>query len=244
VIQVEYDYLVNRTLLATKENFAKPGFKKICLSFIKLDTQYVVSKYIENIASISMHFQLSDNETGIYPPSVEILKGGKTNIGNDLSSFHKLDKKVQDKCFAVTRKFSNFLRDTNQIVYKSEKIDNIRIRGYFCLDLIVSKEKSQVFVVEVNARFAGGTGLYNILTNQAGIGSVFEHTYQCFAGQKTNFKRDFAEIQPHGVKRYAKTKTVDGLLRSAECKTINREGLDETVKQDEKTYTHIVFKRK
>jgi len=240
VIQLEYDGVPNRTIIATKQAFKDPGFKSECISIINPNTQYVVSNFIEDLVTVSMHIQISDTEIGIYPPSVEI-KNGPTYAGNDLSAFQKLDGKTKDECFKIAYKFGEMIRDMKELEHNGEKISNIRNRGYFCLDLLVPKDGSSVFVIEVNARFAGCTGLLNILSHKAGVGSVYEHSYKCFTWQKTNFKQDFAKLDSRGIKRFAKAKIENGLLRSAEKKDINREGLDQTTRQDKGIYTHTVF---
>ena len=245
VIQEPYGVSGGGTWIATKENINSAGFKRDIEEKVKDTDIYAVSDYIKNIGSISVHIQVSNNEIGIYPPGVQIMKGSAFS-GTDLRAFTFLDKEAQQECIAAAKKFGEILKSIKEVTVGNETISDIDLRGYFGLDLIVAPQGQtpRVYAVETNARYTGSTSLLNILSIKAGVGSVFEHSFDAFYADKTNFGEKFAKIKPYARKRYAEvTKNEDGLLRSAEDKKRNREGLDDTTSQetDYSLYTHSVF---
>jgi len=147
------------------------------ISLIKNNEKYIVSDFIENRCSVSVHIQISNNQIAIYPPSLQIMKGPKW-IGSDLYGFTQLDKAIQEKCLEQAQDFGKILQ-------------GLGVRGFMGLDQIVGKD-GQVYAVETNARFTGTTGLLNTLSKIAGLGSVYQHTFDAFYNDSTDF--DFSKI--------------------------------------------------
>jgi len=184
-VQTEYGSGGNGTWLVTKD-FDK---EKI-LSELNPGETYVVGDFIHNLASVGIQVQLSNNEVAVYPAGIQLMRGPHY-IGTDIYAFTQLPEDAQKECIEVGKKFGQILKGLPQ-----------KPRGFVGLDLIVAKEGSpRVFAVETNARFTGSTGLLNILSHKAGIGSVFEHTYRAFYDEETNLQALFDKISPTGIKR-------------------------------------------
>jgi hypothetical protein len=215
VIQTEYSAGGEGTVIATRE-FGVDKTK------INPKVNYVVSEYIENMCSASVHILISANEIAAYPPNIQIMKG-PSFVGSDLFAFSKLDEDVKNECIETGEKFGRLLR---------EKFHNFQ--GYIGIDIIITKSgRPRVFLVETNARFDGTTGLLNILCHMAGIGSVYGHAYEATYAPATNFGPLLAKITPNGRKRYAQ--------KGEDISHVNKEGLDETGYQEDGFYTHAVF---
>lgn len=237
VVQEEYGSSGEGTLIITKKNFADPAFVKNCMDLIKEDETYVVSEFIENSHSVSIHFQVSNNEVAVYPPGIQLMNG-PSFAGCDLFAFSQFDDEIKNECIAVAQKFGEILRDMGS---PDGLFPGVRIRGYFGLDVIIAKKGTpRVYAVETNARFTGSAGLLNILSNLAGAGSIYEHTFQAFYDDKTDFAAKFKKISPNGRKRYAEIERgEDGrIITDTDC---NQEGLDQTVYQEYDFYTHAIF---
>lgn len=241
VIQSEYGAGGEGTIIATKKMFADPKFMTLCKKNIKPNQVFVVSEYIENICSVSIHIQLTNNEIAIYPPTVQFLRG-PCFIGSDLFAFNQLSDDVKQECTSMARTFGNILRNIGDYIDVRE-IKEKKLRGYFGLDVIVAKSgKPRVFAIETNPRFTGTTGLMNILCHKAGIGSVFEHSWQAFYADETNLVKQFKKITPVGRKTYAMVaRDKGGNVITPADNTHNLEGLDETVYQEDGFYTYAIF---
>jgi hypothetical protein len=207
---------------------------------INPDREYVVSDYIHNRCSIGIQMQISDTDIAIYPPSIQLMKG-PAYAGSDVFGFSELPEKVKERCYEIARKFGEIIRDLD--VLPTNKRVKLRNRGFFGIDAIIEEgEDPQVYVVETNPRFTGVTGLLNILSHKSGAGSVFEHSYKCYLGERLNTEA-IENIVPNGRKRYAEfERNEDGEAHSLENEKINHEGFDKTAFQEEGFYyTHAVF---
>ncbi|MCL2846636.1 MAG: ATP-grasp domain-containing protein [Firmicutes bacterium] len=229
VIQTEYGSAGEGTYFATKSAMSIKKYCKSCMSKIKAHEMYVVSDFVPTHCSVSCHIQISANEVAVYPPGIQLMRGPKF-IGSDLFAFSQLPVEIQEDCRATAVRFGEILREYDP-----------KARGYFGLDLIVAKSDNKVYAIETNARFTGTTGLMNILSHKAGIGSVFEHTYEAFYAKSTNLTEKFRRITPSGRKRYAEvSRDEDGSLHFEDGKS-NREGLDKTAYQEDDIYTYSIF---
>ena len=196
---------------------------------------YIVSDYIKNIGSVSVHTQISNNEVALYPAGIQIVKDGEFH-GVDLNAFRGLDRDAQNACYLAARQFGTVLQQHPE-----------RIRGYFGLDLIVTPpcDGPRAYVVETNARMTCSTPALNIKSHEAGIGGVFQHTYDAHYADKTNFASKFCKIQPNIREKFADVERDEhGLLVSTAHPKYNREGLDQThTQENDEVYTHCYFEK-
>ncbi|MCL2484235.1 MAG: hypothetical protein FWD89_00220 [Firmicutes bacterium] len=231
-VQAEYTSGGEETFLLTRKYFEEEGYAKKIKSKIDSKQEYLVSEYIENIGSVGIQMQISNNEIALYPPSIQVMKG-PVYIGSDLVAYTKLDEEVKEKCEEIAQEFGYILQNLDKLRIKRPGFKNAKIRGFIGIDVIVGKD-GKVYAIETNPRFTGATGLLNILSHMAEQGSVYEHAYQAFYDKKTSLTRKFKKIEPLGRKKYADEDGKEGY---------EQEGLDETVHREEGCYTHAIFER-
>ena len=241
VIQTEFGGGGEGSYIVRRETFTEE-YAAWLKAEMKSTVKYVVSEYVYNLCSVGVQILVSDDEIGIYPPSIQILNG-PCYIGSDLYAFSLLDEDIKNECTRIATRFGEILRDMESLNVGKETISGIRNRGFFGIDFIISEPGSSpsVYVIETNPRFTGPVGLLNVLCYKAGIGSVFKHSFDCFTGKRICFD-DFRKIEPNGRKRYAEiVRDKGGQVVSLENESSNKEGLDQTVYQEEGLYSHAVF---
>ena len=241
VIQTEFGGGGEGTYFVIRETFSAEYASELKAA-INPAVPYVVSEYVHNLCSIGVQIMVSDKEIGVYPPSIQLMNGPRY-IGSDLYAFSLLDESIRNECLGIAITFGEILRDMTSMQIGNKTVSPVRNRGFFGLDLLIAQENRspRVFVVETNPRFTGPVGLLNILCHKAGIGSVFEHNYDCFTGKRIEFD-SFKKIKPNGRKRHAEiTRDENGKAVSIESDNHNQEGLDQTVYQEADIYSHSVF---
>lgn len=166
---------------------------------------YVVSDFVENLASAGVRMIVSNNEVAIYPPSIQTMKG-PTFIGSDPFGFSVLDKqyggRISREVKQMAQAIGEMFRNIDQYVDCGDA-QNKRLRGCFGIDFLITDKPPHVSVIETNPRFTGASGLDNILSHMADAGSVFEHAYQAFYKPETDFGQKFEKILPLGQSIYA-----------------------------------------
>lgn len=201
VAQTEFGAGGKGTFILTKKNLGSSDIVKK----INPSENYVVSDFVNNIASASFRIMVSDNEVAMYPPSIQTMKG-PTFIGSDPFSFSELDKKhdgaVSAEVKKVAQTIGHMFQDIDKYVDLSG-VKNKKLRGCLGVDFIITETPPYVCVIETNPRFTGASGLDNILSHEAGAGSVFEHCYQAFYQPETKLAKNIEGIMPFGQSIYA-----------------------------------------
>ena len=233
VIQTEYSAGGKGTYIATKETFADKQYVDSVYAQIDPAKSYVVSDYIENVCSASFRVQISDNETAMYPPTVQIMHGA-TFIGADPVKFSEFKPNIKQQVTEMAQKFGDIIRNIEQHVIVHD-VENKKLRGCFGIDFIIGKNED-VYAIETNPRFTGCSGLDNILSRMSKTGCVYEHAYQASKGQ-TNYADKFKKILPCAVSSYAPAE------QSSASKN-NQEGFDKVANREAGAYTYRVFEKK
>src|SRR5699024_617337 len=105
--------------------------------------------YIEKNISINVHMVIYEDEVLILPSSIQIIQNIDNHLsymGNDFSTYSKLDKKLKKMLYNYSLEIGNHLR----------KIGYLGVCG---LDFIVTT--NDVIFMEINPRFQASTVLLN-----------------------------------------------------------------------------------
>lgn len=133
----------NKTILLNKNNVAE------VIENLSEEEVYSISPYIEKNISINVHMVIYEDEVLILPSSIQIIQNIDNHLsymGNDFSTYSKLDKKLKKMLYNYSLEIGNHLR----------KIGYLGVCG---LDFIVTT--NDVIFMEINPRFQASTVLLN-----------------------------------------------------------------------------------
>lgn len=117
-------------------------------------TTFLISPYMENSVSVNVHIAVSDNQTVLFPASVQLVELHKDQImyrGADFISFRDLPFDVQDSVQVTASKIADVLRKMNY-------------RGVAGIDMLVCA--GEVYFLEVNPRFQASSIIIDKYLNE------------------------------------------------------------------------------
>lgn len=159
VVQASTSYGGSGTFLLTKENQVQ-----ICES-LNQDTIYAVSPYKENSVSPNIHIVIYDDSVILLPPSLQLIipdEHGFSYRGADYPVYNSVSE-------AADRKLRNYALQIGST------LKNAGYRGICGIDFLV--DKTDVFFMEVNARFQSSTFLLNLAFDELQISKSMQELH-------------------------------------------------------------------
>ena len=211
------------TFLVDKNN------NETVLSNLNHDTFYIVSKYINNNIPINIHCIISNDNVLLLPGSVQIvcIDSHTSKLlyrGADYCAYPEINSNTKNIFEKYVTKICSILQEDGY-------------RGVVGIDAIITGES--VFMVEINNRFQGSTGVLNKILSENALPSVQQlHMYSF---DKLNYKQsDFENLNinysffsyindPEGVHshnalcEYKNCKEVDSLILDGYCEEVELE---------------------
>ena len=131
-----------------------------------VNTQYMITPYIQNSISINIHTVIYQKEIVLLPPSVQIITHEKDTFsysGADFITFQHLPENTKNKIYQYT----------NLICKKLQKRGYLGICG---IDFIATKD--EVYFMEINSRFQASTILVNKALNKFSPSLSAQHLHK------------------------------------------------------------------
>ncbi len=139
-----------------------------------------MSEYIENAISVNVHAFISNDDTIIFPPSIQIVEHKENKLLYGGADFYSVDILLDD--------------DAKKAIYANGKsiASKLKILGYkgvFGIDFLV--DGKEVYFVEINPRFQASTFLLNQALIENNLPSIHYLQYQVMSNKKVELEIDY-----------------------------------------------------
>ncbi len=158
---------------------------------LEADSEYTISKYVEENTPINVHFIVGDNNSLILPTLAQIIDVNTntgSSVGADFIYPQKFTKEVKEKIASASRNLT-------------QKLGQLGYRGVGGADFILTPD-GDIYFIEVNARLQGSTFVINRELNKMGT-SVGELNYMAFAEETLPKKFENIAVNECYVKDHA-----------------------------------------
>lgn len=135
---------------------------------------YLVSEFIQNTTSLSVHIIISKENIYVFQPSVQIIKNDRLYYGADYSKFYDLHNDIKDKINA----FSKII---------GEKVRSLGYYGILGIDYI--EASGELYFIEINPRFMGSTLLLNKHLIDKGFKTLQEYHIDAIKGNELHLEK-------------------------------------------------------
>lgn len=139
-----------------------------------LEEEYILSPYITNAVPINVHVVIFDDDSIVFPPSLQILQESKRHFIYIGADFHT--SFTQDV-------YSEIIKTSKKIATRMRKIG---YRGVCGIDYMLTSEK--LLFLEVNTRFQASTFLLNRLLAGKKMPSIHQLNIMAFNHKKCPFE--------------------------------------------------------
>lgn len=133
------------------------------------NSRYLVSPYLADAISVNQHVVLYENETVLFPGSIQLLQNNDNKLqycGGDFAAYNELSSVTIETINANSKKIGDLARA-------------IQYRGVMGIDYIVTAD-GQVLFVEINSRFQGSTLALNYILRLHQLPSIQEYHLEAF----------------------------------------------------------------
>lgn len=137
-------------------------------SQLEKEKLYLVSYYATPSFSTNVHILVTDEETIVFPGSVQIIEKYKNNLiysGADFVNYKYIKKEYRDVIYSHAKQIGSLLK-------------GIGYKGICGIDFLVNNDK--IYFIEINPRFQASTILLNIALNEAALPSIQELHFYSF----------------------------------------------------------------
>ena len=144
------------------------------------DHECLTSEYIDNAIPVNVHVLISDNNTIIFPPSIQIVEHKEKKLLYSGADFCSVDIVLQ-------KKLKNIIYNNCKII--ASKLNILNYKGILGIDFLVTKD--DVYFVEINPRFQASTFILNQALIENSLPSIQFLQYEVFKGNKIEFEIDY-----------------------------------------------------
>ncbi len=140
-------------------------------------SQYLVSPYLQDSSSINMHMVVYEEETIIFPGSIQItcdLDNKLQYFGGDFAAYDNLSSDLKSQITTRTRIVGEVLR-------------HLGYRGVAGVDYLVPND-NEVRFVEINPRFQGSTMALNQILLKSGLPSIQQYHIEAFSSKQPSVR--------------------------------------------------------